>query len=96
LKTEFDLSGKEIDQVLQMSFWKNFLVLQKDWPAGESAAERLEKAFERELSLKEAGFAAMGIRLMPAEVAPAKNRLAKMEQRMTEGSGNSHLSGEVK
>ncbi len=85
LKTEFQLSDKQVDQLLQMTFWKNFLVFQKDWSAEEG--DVLQQAFDREIRLKKAGFEAKGIHLMNAEINAAKERLLEMQKQLVQSSG---------
>jgi len=84
LKTEFRLTDKQIDQMLQMTFWKNFLVLQRRWSA-EDAGE-LQQAFDREVGLKKAGFEAKGIHLMNAEINAAKTKLSSLQRRLAQSS----------
>lgn len=85
LETEFNLADEQIDQMLQMTFWKNFLVLQKKWSAGDDGA--MQQAFDREVELKKAGFEAKGIHLMDAEINAAKTRLSEMRQQLAQPSG---------
>lgn len=85
LRTEFDLTDKTIDQIMQMTFWKNFLVFQKKWSSGDANA--LKQAFDREVDLKKAGFEAMGIKLMNAEINAAKSRLSDLQKQLAQGSG---------
>lgn len=80
LKTEFDLSDKQVDLMLQTAFWKNFLVFQKKWESGET--EAMQKAFDRELALKKAGFKACGIHLMKAEINAARTQLALLMKQL--------------
>lgn len=90
LRIEFDLDEKTIDQILQMTFWKNFLTFQKKWSPGDAKA--LKQVFEREVELKKAGFEAKGLKLMTAEINAAKSRLSDVGQQLAGASGNQSTS----
>ena len=92
LKTEFDLDDKTIDQLLQMTFWKNFLVFQKKWSPGDAKA--LKQAFDQEMELKKAGFEAKGLKLMTAEINAAKSRLSEFGEQLAQGSISRAASAE--
>ena len=65
----------------RMSFWKNFVSLQKEWQAGE--VDVLRAAFARELELKQAGFAAKGLTLMKGEIEAALTAFRDLELQLT-------------
>lgn len=69
-------------QMVRMSFWKNFITLErqwhkKDWPL-------LEAEFKREMELKKAGFKAMGLTLMEQEITEAEICLHSLHNRSVE------------
>lgn len=92
LKMEFDLTEKEIDRILRMAFWKNFVVLQEEWAPGET--NLLKKAFDREIAIKKAGFEAQGIFLMNTGIESSKAKLADMLDELKQVSHNQKKSKE--
>ena len=67
------VSSERIDRIVRMSFWKGFVTLQDEPEDGTGASNAAHKqAFEQELALKQAGFAALGLRTGDQLVAEAR------------------------
>lgn len=84
------IAPERIDQIVMMSFWKGFVTLQGGAPAGatdgggEAMGEALSYALEQELALKQAGFAALGLR-SGEDLAAQARRLLLVQQVSTQG-----------
>jgi|LGOV01.1.fsa_nt_gb hypothetical protein len=84
LTQELGVGYMERERLIRMSFWKNFVTLQRPWRAGQRDEMRL--AFAREKELKQAGFATKGLTLMASGVQEAEERLEELLQRLSEGA----------
>ena len=80
LRNEFNLEPKEIERLVRMSFWKNFVTLQDQWTSAE--IDQMQTAFDREKELKIAAFKARGLNLMTADVEEAEARLLTIKQKL--------------
>jgi hypothetical protein len=83
LTQELGVDHMERERLIRMSFWKNFVTLQRPWRAGQRDEMRL--AFAREKELKQVGFATKGLTLMVSGVQEAEERLEELSQRLSEG-----------
>lgn len=79
------ITPEQVDRIIRMCFWKGFVTLQHG-PEDKSTAgdEALQHAFEQEVALKQAGFAALGLRFGEEFVAQAR-RLQLMQPASAEG-----------
>ena len=80
LMVDLGFDQSEAGNLVRMSFWKNFVVLQQKWHSGER--DRMKISFTREMALKKAGFAAMGLTLMDSEINDAEARLRQLTQQL--------------
>ena len=82
LTGELHITPETAKQMVRMSFWKNFITLEKQWHKEDWSL--LEAEFKREMELKKAGFKAMGITLMENEISEAEICLYNLHHRLME------------
>lgn len=77
---ELRVDSDEVETWMRMSFWKNFVTLQRKWKPED--IEKMQQAFDQEKTLKQAGFAAKGLMLMSGTIRDAENLLLTLKNRM--------------
>ncbi|RLB80961.1 MAG: hypothetical protein DRH24_09760, partial [Deltaproteobacteria bacterium] len=82
LTGKLDVKPDDAEKMVRMSFWKNFVTLEKQWHKEDWPL--LEADFNREMELKKAGFKAMGITLMENEISEAEICLYNLHHRLME------------
>lgn len=70
LEKELGMSTEESSIIIKKCFWKNFVTLQQNNPEMEKA--ELNSAFQEEVALKKAGFAALGLALIDSDILQAQ------------------------
>ena len=82
LTGKLGIKPDDAKNMVHMSFWKNFITLEKQWHKKDWPL--LEAEFKREIELKKAGFKAMGITLMENEILEAEICLHNLHHRFVE------------
>lgn len=75
------LDEPRAERYLRMSFWKNFVTLQREWEPQE--IKDLKASFAAEKALKKAGFAAKGLTLIASEMRDAEARFDAVLREMS-------------
>lgn len=80
LTDELHVKPEDVQRMVRMSFWKNFVTLQEQWQQKDWSP--LETEFKKEMELKKAGFKAMGLTLMESVFQEAETDFQNLRQKL--------------
>jgi len=80
LEKDLHVGPEKSETLTRMGFWINFVTLQQQWRAED--IEKMQQAFNHEKELKQAGFAAKELILMPSTVRDAEDLFMTMKSKM--------------
>ena len=78
---DLNLDTTETEQMVRMCFWKNFVTLQLGWKFKD--INKLDRMFEDEMRMKQAGFTAQGLCLVPEDLKAAESRFVNLKNQLS-------------